>query len=253
MKKLFTWLLLFSFILVGCNQKNDVKGESDIKGVILEVNKEVGRILVEDVEKGLVWITLKATEDINKFQPYQEVAVWVEGAIAESYPSQAKALHVEIIPPKEAVTTSAEAAEGDFIYRIVTENAEYKENNPVKLYAELEYVGDQEEITIYHASSVFHFPMIEKTRDIPIDYAMNQPLVSTIMKKGEPLRERYNGSGGYAEEDEKELKQFMKRIMENQFPAGDYLVSGFADFYINTDEEEQKDFKIRAQIAFKVK
>ncbi|MEH7346378.1 DUF3221 domain-containing protein [Bacillus sp. JJ1532] len=100
MKK-YIVLLLFSFILFGCTQKSDVKGEADMKGSILEIDKDARRILVEDYEKGLVWVTLNETDNMKELQVYQEVAIWIEGAIAESYPGQAKALHVEIIRPKE--------------------------------------------------------------------------------------------------------------------------------------------------------
>jgi len=156
---------------------------------------------------------------------------------------------------KQAVLeTGKEITEGDFIYRLVTEKAEYIENGPVKIYAELEYIGDKEEIEIFHAASPFYFPMVEKTRDLQIDYSMNQPLVSTTLIKGVPIREHYKASGGYNSEDEEEYISFMQRIMKSEFPFGDYVVNGAADFYVITNEDtrEKMEYNIIDQIKFKV-
>jgi hypothetical protein len=150
--------------------------------------------------------------------------------------------------------TGKEITQGDFIYRLVTEKVEYIENGPVKIYAELEYIGDKEEIEIFHAASPFYFPMVEKTRDFQIDYSMNQPLVSTTLIKGVPLIEHYAANGGYNSEDAEEYISFMKRIMKSEFPVGDYVVNGAADFFVITNEDtrEKREYNIIDQIEFKV-
>lgn len=154
----------------------------------------------------------------------------------------------------EVLNTMDEVTEGDFIYRLVTEKGEYLDNESVRIYAELEYIGHNEEVTIYHAASPFYFPMVEKTRDFSIDYPMNEPLVSTRLIKGKPLREEYKRSGGYSSQDEKEYVKFMKSFLDNGFPTGYYVVNGFAKFYVQSNEngKKEKDFKIKAQIDFKV-
>ena len=147
-----------------------------------------------------------------------------------------------------------EVTAGDFIYRLFTEKEEYLSNEAVKMYAELEYIGDQDEITIFHAASPFYFPIEEKIRGIQIPYPMPEPLLSTTLKKSQPFRQEYTSSGAYSEEDEKEYKDFMKDFIQNGFPLGYYVVDGFADFFIeiNPNEEPQK-FHPTAQIDFKVK
>ena len=153
----------------------------------------------------------------------------------------------------EVLNTKDEVTEGDFIYRLVTEKAEYLDNESVRIYAELEYIGDNEEITIYHAASPFYFPMVEKTRDFSIDYPMNQPLISTKLIKGKPLREEYKRSGGYSSQDEKEYVNFIKSFWDKGFPTGYYVVNGFVDFYVQSNEnDKQEEFNIKAQIDFKV-
>lgn len=147
---------------------------------------------------------------------------------------------------------SKEATDGDFVYRIISEKDVYKEDEPVKLYAELEYVGDKDSISIFHAASPFYFEITEKTRNFKIPYPMNTPLIETTLEKGKPLRVQYSKSGGYSNQDEKEYVKFMKEFLTgDRFPVGNYEVFGNADFYIEENEAEQ-DFTIKAKIEFKV-
>jgi hypothetical protein len=83
----------------------------------------------------------------------------------------------------EVISTKSEVNEGDFVYRLVTEKAEYRINESVKVFAELEYVGNREEVVIFHADSPFYFPMTEKTRNYKISYPMNQPLNRQYLKR----------------------------------------------------------------------
>ncbi|WP_181346861.1 hypothetical protein [Thalassobacillus sp. CUG 92003] len=149
--------------------------------------------------------------------------------------------------------TESEKKEGDFIYRLVTEKAEYRESDSVNLYAELEYIGNSDEVVIYHAASPFYFPMVEKTRNYELAYPMNEPLISTTLKKGEPLRQKYIKSGGYGSQEESDYVKFMKRFLEEDgFPKGSYVVNGFAYFYIEGSEKNKKEYKIKGQVDFKV-
>ncbi|MFL8936320.1 hypothetical protein ACKA06_05905 [Rossellomorea oryzaecorticis] len=144
-----------------------------------------------------------------------------------------------------------EVIKGDFIYRLVSEKREYRESEPVKIYAELEYTGEKEEIKISHGGSPFFFPISEKTRGVNIDYPMIQPLIYSTMVKGDPLRKEYAGSGSYSSEDDEDFIKFMKQIMNNDFPVGEYTVNGSADFSVITSENEE-DMKLTGQIEFKV-
>ena len=102
MKKGFTFLLLSCFILVACNNQNEeVKGESDIQGNIVEVNSSENRLLVEDEQKGLTWVALHETGDIKDYDEGQEVVIWVNGGIDTSSPASAKALNIEIVKPQQ--------------------------------------------------------------------------------------------------------------------------------------------------------
>ena len=98
MKKYLILLLIPCFTLAVCNQKEDtVKGEYDLKGIITEVDIEGNRILAEEVDKGLIWITLHQNGNIKNYNVGQEVAVWVDGGIDTSSPAYTKALNIETL------------------------------------------------------------------------------------------------------------------------------------------------------------
>jgi len=96
MKKTFILMIIVCFTLWGCNQSNDVKGEFDLKGKILEMDKDGNRILMDNEVDGLVWITLNEQDVTSNYEVGQEIAVWIDGGLMESYPAQAKALNMEI-------------------------------------------------------------------------------------------------------------------------------------------------------------
>ncbi|MGG1661314.1 hypothetical protein [Brevibacillus sp. NRS-1366] len=149
-----------------------------------------------------------------------------------------------------------EETKSDFVYRLATQASEYSKGKPVKIYAELEYIGDDDSITISHAASPFWFPIIEKTRNFNIDYVMNQPLKKTTLIRGKPIQEEYKGSGAYSDQDPPEYVDFIKNIMlKKEFPIGDYVVNGFVSFDVepkaNNDTEES--VSIKAQVEFIVR
>ncbi|WP_307603972.1 hypothetical protein [Paenibacillus sp. V4I9] len=155
------------------------------------------------------------------------------------------------------IGSKAEVAEGDFVYRLVSEKSVYAEGEKVEVYAELEYVGDEPEIKIAHATSPFYFPTKEKTRNFDIRYGMRQPARMTILKKGLPLRERFAPRGGYSPEDPKEYVDFIKAVWESSKKDtllwGDYQVSGSANFDpLNDSMVSQESLRLNAEIEFLV-
>ncbi|MEH7225909.1 DUF3221 domain-containing protein [Bacillus sp. JJ1566] len=99
MKKDFIILLLICLALVGCNNKEEVKGAFDIKGNVIEINAKENSLLVEEKDKGLTWVTLPESGNIKDFQEGMEVVVWVDGGVDTSFPAAAKALNIEITSP----------------------------------------------------------------------------------------------------------------------------------------------------------
>ncbi|EFM11198.1 conserved hypothetical protein [Paenibacillus curdlanolyticus YK9] len=149
-------------------------------------------------------------------------------------------------------STIAETKQDDFIYRLIIEPADAASKRDVKLYGELEYVGDKDEIDIHHAASPFFFFLKETTRGYDIGYMMNEPAITTKLKKGVPLREQYKGGGGYSEKDDTDYVAFIKDLWKNGFPVGHYEVTGWADFFTGQEASKQ-DYHITAKRAFDIK
>ena len=94
------FILLILFTLIGCSGNEvEVVGEFDFKGHIFEISKAENRILVDDKDKGLVWISLHRNGKITNYEIGQEVVIWVDGGVNHSSPMQAGALNIEITSP----------------------------------------------------------------------------------------------------------------------------------------------------------
>ncbi len=95
MKRYLLLFLIICLALAGCAAKDqEVKGQIDLKGVITEVDREGNRVLVNDADVGLVWLTLPVFGDISTYEAGQGVVVWIDGGIKESSPASAKALNI---------------------------------------------------------------------------------------------------------------------------------------------------------------
>jgi hypothetical protein len=150
----------------------------------------------------------------------------------------------------EVTQTSDETVQGDFIFRVKSEKAEYKEGETIKLFGEIEYIGEKDRVTIHHSSSAILFPMKEKVRGYEIGSAVNDIGLTTIIKKGDPYREVFGKSGGYSEDqDPKEYVDFMKDFLNNAgFPAGHYVVNASTDFSVEAGDH----VRIEGNVNFEV-
>lgn len=149
----------------------------------------------------------------------------------------------------EVKKTIDENVQGDFVFRLVSEKKEYGNREDVKLYGEITYTGDKDEVTIYHSSSAILFTLEEKTRGFDIGYAVEDIGLTTVLKKGEPYREEYVKTGGYSGDADSDYKRFMKEFLgKDGFPAGYYVVNGETDFSL----EDRERVTIKATVDFNV-
>jgi len=161
-----------------------------------------------------------------------------------------------ILDQYKVKNTNVEVRDGDFVYRLVSDKKEYKEGEALKIHAELEYVGKLNKITISHAESPFYFNVEEKTRNYDIPYFMNMPLVKTTLIKGKPIKGSYYGGGAYSADDTKTYIYFMKQIGKGKPPFGYYVMTGYAEFDVESivnGKKVNKKIKIEGQIDYKVK
>jgi hypothetical protein len=75
-----------------------------------------------------------------------------------------------------------------------------------------------------------------------------------------PLRERYEGGGGYGSQDPQEYVDFIKAVAEaskkGTLPWGEYQVFGSADFepiYGSEESQENESLRLKTEIEFIVK
>ena len=115
MKRYLILLLIICLTLMGCDEKdNVVKGQIDRKGFISEVDMAGNRVLVDDLDNGLIWLTLPSFDDITNYKVNQEVVVWIGDGIKESYPAQAAALNIEILKTEQLSPDSFDFGDHEF-------------------------------------------------------------------------------------------------------------------------------------------
>lgn len=140
-------------------------------------------------------------------------------------------------------------SQGDFELKLVTEKLNYAIDEPIHVYAELVYRGEQEEIEIGHAMYPVGFSITEHTRKYEIHGAMAEPYIVTLLKKDEPIRYDYSFSGGYSEQDDPAYVAFVKELMDDQLPEGRYTISAGASFVIH-GAEPSESYSFNTSIHF---
>ncbi|SDB83329.1 hypothetical protein SAMN05421734_101299 [Pelagirhabdus alkalitolerans] len=144
-------------------------------------------------------------------------------------------------------------SEDDFIFRLVTEQEAYDESEEVNLFGEIEYVGEEEEVTILHASSAVFFLIEEKVRGYEIGSTVEDIGLSTTLEQGEVHREPYEKSGGYSQGEDQDYIDFVEDFMEREgFPRGFYEINARTDFTVEQENGASERIEMEATVDFKV-
>lgn len=143
-----------------------------------------------------------------------------------------------------------QAESDDFRYELQVNKSTISSGDPIEITASLTYIGEKEEIVITHAASPFYYELKETTRGYDIGYPMDQPLIATTLKKGEPLQHKYVTSGGYGDQSEEAYRTFMKQYLSGNYPVGYYVVKGYALFGV---DGAQGQMELGGNIGFEVK
>lgn len=123
---------------------------------------------------------------------------------------------------------TATVNDGTFEIVIRTEKEAYKADEAVQCWATLEYVGDADSITMYSGDPLVYFTITGGP--FTGDYAINDILMSTTLKKGEPLRFEFTKSGGYSSDDEDAaFWESWYAEPELRLAAGEYTVAATVD------------------------
>jgi len=154
-------------------------------------------------------------------------------------------------PSAKVSDLRVEIREGDFLLAIYSEKSQYKLNEPISVYAELMYTGDEKEVTISHAMSPIGFGTEETTRNYPSTSIMDQPLVHTTLKQNEPLKIDYSFSGWYSSSDKQEYIDFITSLSNKVYPQGHYKITARASF-TNESVTPAKDYGFHTVVEFDV-
>ena len=112
-------------------------------------------------------------------------------------------------------------------------------------YATLEYVGEEDSITIYSGDPLVYFT-IQGGRFTGA-YAISDVLMTTTLKKTEPVRFGFVKSGGYSADDA-DAAFWESWYAEPQLvlPAGGYTVSATADGFFDENDYAGTAYKLTA-------
>ncbi|MCU6712897.1 hypothetical protein M6D81_29765 [Paenibacillus sp. J5C_2022] len=142
-----------------------------------------------------------------------------------------------------------ESEKAAIIYRICVDQDVYKEGESVPVTGELEYTGDKKSVMIAHAASPFHYYVRDTSDTYGFVFVMNQPLIHTNLKQGQPISEVYSGVQAYAEGGEDNLIGLPTEV---PLPAGIYEISGEASFDMKRRVEDEKGKAVTIKSAGKL-
>ncbi len=159
----------------------------------------------------------------------------------------------------EVSKSNDEVKYNDVIFRLVSEKEEYKHGEEVKLFGEIEYVGEKEEVEIPLSAIIFSIKEIVRDYDIKyrrMDKNEEQAvLISTTLKQGEPYRFMYDRKASYSPKDDNDsYVRFIQSFVDFGFPKGYYVVNGHIELLSGTEEkdENREKVKLESKIEFKV-
>lgn len=157
-------------------------------------------------------------------------------------------------PSKENESTNEVvfvAENEDFRIKTYIDKQEFNENEEIKLYSTLEYIGSQSGISIWSGDPYFHYDIYDGetyfnqgfTRDV---------LMETVLKKGEIYRMPFSKSGGWSEDDPKaDLWREYFSEKELKLPKGKYVFSAYTAFSLDREQEDRVKLRIEFDVIVK--
>lgn len=134
-----------------------------------------------------------------------------------------------------AAPMEAETTEHDFCLKLYADSRIYRTDEAIQIWATLEYVGDEESVTIWHGDPYIVFSITDGA-DFHVSGFVHDILTSTVLEKGEQYQFDYVKSGGY-DTLASDADFWEKFYQENdlKLPAGTYTISASGAFYLSED------------------
>ena len=157
------------------------------------------------------------------------------------------------IPTDEILTDIIEGRKDEnFELKIYLDKNIYSTEEIIQCYATVEYVGDEESITIYSSDPLVGFGL-KDDKYFDGGYAVSDVLKSTTFKKGEIVRFDYMKTGGWSDDDSN--ADFYKEFFAEKeliLPVGNYEVSASIDGSFDSDDMLGTKYKQAVKTAIKV-
>ena len=265
-KNLIISILIPLLILSGCATTvtpNNVHREPHFAGVVVEVHD--GAILVrandgEDVRMSSDLFYVSTDTELYspaEFNVGDEVVVFYDGYIMESYPAQISRVYmisqnrigvdanadivdlgccVKNIAVRETPVIGANSVthvSNDFIMTLNSDKKVYKTTDIINIWGTLEYIGDNDTIEIWHGCPFMLFSVSDGNKydlgGMTIDI-----LTTSVLQKNRVYHFEYQKSGGYSADapDAEYWRNFFSEP-DLLLPVGEYTVTLHGGFSLS--------------------
>lgn len=134
-----------------------------------------------------------------------------------------------------ATQIEAETTENGFSLKLYADNSVYSTDDAIKIWATLEYAGDEDSVTIWHGNPYIVFSITDGA-DLYISEFVHDIMMSTVLEEGEQYRFDYVKSGEYdTVESDADFWESFYQEEELKLPAGTYTISADGEFYLSED------------------
>ena len=184
------------------------------------------------------------TLPVDEIEIGWQVEIAYSGAVAESYPAQINSAYsIKLIEQQVFL-------EEDENFRINTyiDKLDFKENEEIKLYSTIEYIGAKNTITIWSGDPYFNYTIVDGTEYYSEGITLSIAK-STELKKGEVYTLPFAKNGGFSQDDPKaEFWEEYYSEKELRLPKGTYTFKAYTDFHLDQDAKESVDLEVEFQL-----
>ncbi|AKL95053.1 hypothetical protein CACET_c16040 [Clostridium aceticum] len=137
----------------------------------------------------------------------------------------------------------------NFLIKTYINKLDFKDNEEISMYSTIEYIGEEDDITIWSGEPYFHYT-IHNGQEYFNEGLTLDILKTTVLEKGEVYILPFSKSGGYCANDPN--ANFWKNYYaqkELKLPKGEYFFTAYTGFSLDKEQIE----KVTLKIAFEVK
>ena len=148
-------------------------------------------------------------------------------------------------------THTASHISDDFILSIFSDKEVYSTADSIQVWATLEYIGDYDEITIWHSLPAIIFTITDGNA-FNMDGLVADVLEKTILQRGEVYRFEFQKSGGWSADDPD--ADFWQRFFleeDLRLPAGEYAITVIGGFSL-TERMMDSPSGLRAELNIRI-